>query len=151
MAIHTLFSYGRLPENEKGAASSSCSRTPPGPPLSCPSGSSSTALCCSVQKRQAKCEMCWMPTPSSASIPGVRSRRSEWLEARIGVVHTVVPGWVCGAHAPNTHSCSQEHKPFRTPLALSAKMPQGGRKAWNMGGRPTGQREEMQMSFRRSR
>lgn len=139
MAIHTLFSYGRLPENEKGAASSSCSRTPPGPPLSCPSGSSSTALCCSVQKRQAKCEMCWMPMPSSASIPGVRSRRSEWLEARIGVVH-----------APNTHSCSQEHKPFRTLFALSAKMPQGGRKAWNRAGRPTGQREEMQMSFRRS-
>ena len=70
MAIHTLFSYGRRPENETGVASSSCSRMLSGPPLSDSSGSHSTAFCCSVQNCQEKGGGSWMPMPGSASILG---------------------------------------------------------------------------------
>ena len=59
---------------------------------------------------------------------------SEWLEisegriveVRIGVVHTVVPGWAGDTQVPNTCSGSQEHKPFRKPFVFPAKMPWRG-------------------------
>ena len=48
------------------------------------------------------------------------------VEARIGVIHTVEPGWASDTQAPNTCSGSQQHKPFRKSFVFPAKMPQRG-------------------------
>lgn len=132
MAIHTLFSYGRLLKNTRGCVFQQQQNAmwTTFEPLC--SGSPSRAFCYSVHKHKVRAEGAGcLPGVTSPVVP---SRRSERLVVsggkmaenwpRAGGEYTILPGAVCEAHAPNTFTLSQAH-PIQKTLYFLQKCSSG--------------------------